>query len=50
MAVIHTPQGRVIGLIIKNDSQPKPEPVPEKAIEADIRTEHLKKPGRPAKK
>ena len=46
MAVIQTPHGRIIGLIIENDSQPKPEPV----AEIEPVTEPVKKPGRPPKK
>jgi len=45
MAVIQTPHGRVIGLILPQDEQPKPEPVAE-----TVKAEPAKKPGRPPKK
>ena len=50
MAVIQTPRGRIIGLIIENDSQPKPEPVADKEPIVDVKSEQAKKPGRPPKK
>lgn len=43
MAVIQTPQGRVIGLIL-SESQPILEPVSDKSEQV------VKKPGRPPKK
>ena len=46
MAVMQTPQGRVIGLILPQEEQPKPEPV----AEIEPVTEPVKKPGRPPKK
>lgn len=42
MAVMQTPQGRIIGLVPEKE-QPKTEPVEQKA-------ETVKRPGRPAKK
>ena len=50
MAVIQTPHGRIIGLIIENDSQPKPEPVAEKEPVVEVKVEAPRRPGRPAKK
>lgn len=50
MAVIQTPHGRIIGLIIEQDSQPKPEPVAAKEPVVEAKPEQAKKPGRPPKK
>ena len=50
MAVIQTPQGRVIGLIIPKDEKPV---TPPKAVEKEPAPEPVKqtkRPGRPAKK
>ena len=57
MAVIQTPQGRVIGLILPKEEQPKPQPQIEKP--AEVRTEKnattppkpaARRPGRPPRK
>ena len=50
MAVIETPHGRLIGLIIEKDSQPKPESVAAKEPVVEVKPEQAKKPGRPPKK
>ena len=48
MGVLHTPQGRVIGLILQQD-QPKAQP--ETGKETDPKpSASTKRPGRPAKK
>ena len=57
MAVMQTPHGRVIGLILNNEDQPmkeavEKEPEVEAKIEAKVEVEPaaVKKAGRPAKK
>ena len=47
MAVMQTPHGRVIGLILHTEDQPKPEPVKEAETPKPVTA---RKPGRPAKK
>lgn len=50
MAVMQTPQGRIIGLIPEKN-QPKPEPIAEKEPVAEETIEPVvRKPGRPARK
>ena len=50
MAVIQTPHGRIIGLIIEQDSQPKPEPVVDKEPAVEAKVEAPRRPGRPPRK
>ena len=54
MAVMQTARGRVIGLIIEKDDQPKAQPVAEKApepvVQAEVKPAPVKRVGRPAKK
>ena len=50
MAVIQTPQGRVIGLIVEKDDQPNPQPEPAKVEKKPEPVVAAKRPGRPAKK
>ena len=47
MAVIQTPNGRIIGLIVE-DNQPKPEPV-KADVAKPVQTEEPPKRGRPKK-
>lgn len=47
MAVIQTPHGRIIGLIVE-DNQPKPEPV-KPAAEKPVKEDEPPKRGRPKK-
>lgn len=49
MAVMQTPHGRVIGLILPKEDQPAPKAV-EKEPEAAVKATPVKKAGRPAKK
>lgn len=53
MAVMQTPHGRVIGLILNNEDQPMKEAVekePEVKAVAEAKPAAVKKAGRPAKK
>ena len=49
MAVMQTPHGRVIGLILPKEDQPEPKAV-EKEPEPAVKPAPAKKAGRPAKK
>ena len=53
MAVMQTPHGRVIGLILPKEDQPMKEAVektPEAEAVVEAKPETVKKAGRPAKK
>jgi len=50
MAVMQTPHGRVIGLILSKEDQPEPKAVEKEPEPAAKAAAPVKKAGRPAKK